>query len=59
MTSLTTNNINTSTKEGRYLLAAIAKITTESQTDKSPDDVLQQLDELQQEMFKDAEPIKE
>lgn len=39
-------NINTSTKEGRLLMAALTKITTESQTDKTPYEVLEQLDEL-------------
>lgn len=40
------NDIDTSTKEGKYLFAALAKITTESQTDKTPDEVLDQLTEL-------------
>ena len=40
------NKINTSSEEGKLLLAAIAKITTESQRDKTPYEVLEQLDEL-------------
>lgn len=40
------NDIDTSTKEGKYLFAAVAKITTESQRDKTPDEVLEQLTEL-------------
>ena len=38
--------INTSTKEGRLLFAALAKITTESQTDKTPYEVLEQIEIL-------------
>ena len=37
------NQINTDTEEGQLLLVAISKITIESQLDKSPEDVLQQL----------------
>lgn len=40
------NEIDTTTKEGRLLFAALAKITTESQTDKTPYQVLEQLEEL-------------
>lgn len=40
--------------EGRYLMAALVKITTESQTDKTPDQVLKQCEVLQEEMYKDA-----
>lgn len=46
--------INTSTKEGQYLMAALAKITTESQTDKTPYEVLKQLDELKSKMSFDV-----
>lgn len=38
--------IDRSTKEGRLLFAALAKITTESQPSKTPYEVLQQLHEL-------------
>ena len=44
------NIINTSNSEGKLLLAAIAKITTESQTDKTPNEVLNQLEELSAKM---------
>jgi len=44
------NLINTTTSEGKLLLAAIAKITTESQTDKTPYEVLEQLQELSAKM---------
>lgn len=40
------NDINANTVEGKYLLMAIAKITTESQLDKTPDEVLKQIKEL-------------
>jgi hypothetical protein len=40
------NNINRSTNEGRLLFAAIAIITTESQTDKTPYQVLEKLEKL-------------
>lgn len=45
------NDIDTSTKEGKYLIAALAKITTESQKDKTPDDVLDQLTELKNKIY--------
>jgi len=48
------SDVDTNTKEGRYLMAALAKITTESQTDKTPDEVLEQCYLLQEEMYKDA-----
>lgn len=51
--------INTNTPEGRFLMAAIAKITTESQTDKTPDEVVGQLSELVDRMYEDADPIEE
>lgn len=44
------NIINTSNSEGKLLLAAIAKITTESQTDKTPNEILNQLEELSAKM---------
>jgi len=34
------------TEEGRLLFAALAKITTESQTDKTPYEVIEQLENL-------------
>ncbi len=44
------NEIDRTTKEGRLLFAALAKITTESQTDKTPYEVLEQLEDLAAEM---------
>ena len=49
--------VDTNTREGRYLMAALAKITTESQTNKTPDEVLEQCYLLQEDMYKDAFPI--
>lgn len=43
-------NVNTKTDEGKLLVAAIAKITTESQRDKMPNEVLDQLNELAKEI---------
>jgi len=48
----TINEINTDITEGKLLLAAIAKITTESQTNKTPNQVLSQLNKLSKKMFK-------
>jgi hypothetical protein len=47
----TIQEINTKTEEGQMLLAAIAKITTESQYYKTPDEVTEQLDTLKNEMY--------
>jgi len=44
------NDIDRTSKEGRLLFAALTKITTESQTDKTPDEVIQQLNELADKM---------
>jgi hypothetical protein len=44
------NLIDTTTSEGKLLLAAVAKITTESQTDKTPYEVMEQLQELSAKM---------
>ena len=46
------NKINRTTKEGRLLLASLAKITTESQTGKTPYEVLEQLEILATKMDK-------
>lgn len=40
-------------------MAALAKLTTESQTDKSPDEVLTQCTGLANDMYKDASPLPE
>jgi len=53
------NDIDTSTPEGMLLMAAIAKISTESQTDKNPDEVLGQLVELANKMYKAKGPNHE
>mgnify|MGYP001129284982 CR=1 FL=1 len=45
------NDINTETEEGKMLIAALAKITTESQTDKTPYEVLEQITKLKDEIF--------
>ena len=39
-------DIDNTTTEGRYLLMAIAKISTESQTDKTPEEILSQIKSL-------------
>jgi len=52
----TINEIDTDTEHGQMLLAAVAKITTESQTDKTPNAVMEQLNELKGKMGFD--PIK-
>ncbi len=44
------NQINTETEDGKMLMAALAKITTESQTDKTPYEVLEQLNDLKDKM---------
>lgn len=38
--------ININTLEGRLLFAAVAKITSESHSDKTPEEVIGQLEEL-------------
>lgn len=45
------------TKEGRLLLSALAVITTECRTNKTPDEVLQELDELATNMESDSYEI--
>jgi hypothetical protein len=40
------NEISDKTEEGKLLIMAISKITTESQTDKTPNEVLQQIVDL-------------
>lgn len=40
------NEIDRNSDSGKLLFAAIAKISTESQTDKTPGEILQQLNEL-------------
>jgi SepF-like predicted cell division protein (DUF552 family) len=45
------NEINTNIEEGKMLIAALAKITTESQTDKTPFEVLEQITKLKDEIY--------
>lgn len=47
------NEINVDSPEGKLLLAALAVITTECRQDKTPDNVIAELNELSAEMFKD------
>jgi len=47
------NEINTETEEGKLLIAALAKITTESQTDKTPYEVLKQVNDLKDQIYTD------
>jgi hypothetical protein len=53
------SDVNTNTQEGRYLMAALAIITTESQTDKTPDEVMDQCYLLSEKMFKDSIEIED
>lgn len=52
-------DINTETLEGRLLMAALAKITTESQRDKTPWQVIEQLNELKRHMYDEAGTAQE
>lgn len=45
------NEIDIDTELGQYLLAAIAIISRESQTDKTPNEILLKIGELKKEMF--------
>lgn len=47
------NDIDTKTAEGRLLLSALAKLTTESQSDKTPVQVIAQCNTLLEYMFID------
>ena len=46
------NEINLDIPEGKLLLAAMAKISTESQTDKTPEQILGQVNKLAHTMYK-------
>lgn len=52
------SDIDKSTEEGKLLLAALAKISTESQTNKQPDEILQQVNDLKIGMFGGFENMK-
>jgi hypothetical protein len=45
------NQIDTSTEEGKMLMAALAIITTEIHTDKTPDEVIRKIHNLKHWMF--------
>ena len=45
------NHIDTETECGKLLLMAIAKITTSTETDKTPDEVIKQLNDRSGEVF--------
>lgn len=47
------SEINTDTVEGKLLIAAMAKISTESQTDKEPDEILAQVQKLANYIYKE------
>ncbi|CAB5218603.1 hypothetical protein UFOVP213_36 [uncultured Caudovirales phage] len=49
------NEINYSINEGRLLMAALAIITTECRTNKTPNEVINELNQLADEMFQVAE----
>lgn len=46
------NAINRDTEEGKMLLAAIAKISTESQTNKTPNQIIRQVNKLKNHMYR-------
>lgn len=47
------SGINTNCHEGRLLMAALVKITSESQRGKEPDEVINQCNELAEKMYED------
>lgn len=57
------SEIDTNRKEGRYLMAAMATLTTQTYPNETPDKVLNRLYELQEDMYKGVvclgdEPVK-
>ena len=48
----TLNEINYQTDEGKLLMAALAIITTECRTNKTPDEVIEELNKLSEHMFR-------
>jgi hypothetical protein len=48
------SDIDATTPEGQLLMAALAKITTESQTDKTPIEVIDQLNTLAAKMYAES-----
>jgi hypothetical protein len=51
----TLNEINYQINEGRLLMAALAIITTELRTNKTPDEVISELNQRADDMFQTAE----
>jgi hypothetical protein len=49
------NEIDCGIYEGRLLIAALAVITTECRTNKTPDEVIEELNKLSEHMFR-SEP---
>ena len=49
------NQINYSIDEGRLLMAALAIITTENRFNKTPNEVIEELNKLADEMFQISE----
>ena len=49
------NEINYQINEGRLLMAALAIITTELRTNKTPDEVISELNQRADDMFQTAE----
>jgi hypothetical protein len=52
------NEINYSINEGRLLMAALAIITTECRTNKTPDEVIEELNKLLEHMFRSEPKIE-
>jgi len=53
------SDINTSTSEGRYLMAAIVKLSGTRESDKHPDEILQQCGRLQEEIYVQSEKLNQ
>ena len=51
------NEINYSINEGRLLMAALAIITTECRTNKTHDEVIEELNKLSEHMFRNEPKI--
>lgn len=47
------SDINTDYLEGKLLIAALAKLSTESQTDKTPDEILEQVERLKELIYQE------
>ena len=55
----TIKNIDTKTEEGKMLMASLAKITTESQTDKTPQGSVRKLKMIQAVFVRESEIMPE